>query len=394
MIDAQKLKDLLNDIFECPQDFIKLNINGRIYKSNVDFKICAEEKISKENLIFYQMEIFYDDKVRHVNFDNKNDFINELVLVLEKGYKQCDIYTTKGMHKILMNKKNFKHSFTKGENKKKIQSHNKEKNYILKEGVVYPFLVGLDLMSDKGVVYKSKYKKFVQINQFLEQLSVITKNSNLNDNSVIVDVGCGKSYLTFALYYFFNEYLGKNYKIIGIDIKSDVIEHCNNLKDKIGYKDLEFYNVSIEDFKKENNSDVNMVVSLHACDTATDYALYSGVLWDSDIIMSVPCCHKELAGQVKNDLLFPLLSHGILKEKFQSLLCDSIRGLLLESKGFKVTISEFIKESNTPKNTLIVAYKDEKVSEKARLNSLDKYEKIAKEFNIKKQTLYDLLYLK
>ncbi len=381
----EKLKLELTKIFE--QDFIKANINGAIYKTNEDFKIIISEKQDKNP--FYHFEIFYNTKVRHINTESKEECINNIMTFLEKGYKQMDIITTTSNYKILMNKKkNFKVMKKKATNEKKVVTHNKKKEYILQEGTPYPFLVSLDVMDKNGKVYSSAQKKFRQINKFLEELEKI--KSTLPKDPVIVDVGCGKSYLTFAIFHYFTKHLNIDCKIIGLDIKEDVINRCNDLKEEMGYNDLEFYNISIEDFKKEMNIDVNMVVSLHACNTATDYALYSGVLWNTDVILSVPCCHKELYSQVKNKTLNPLLKHGILKEKFQSLLCDSVRGLCLEASGYNVSISEFIDESHTPKNTLILAQKTTS-SKEAKEKALQEYHTIAKEFSID-QTLYNLLF--
>ncbi len=383
----EKLKDELKKIFN--EDFIKANINGVIYKSNEDFKIVVTEKFDKN--VFYHFEIFFDTKVRHINVESKEDCINTILSFLEKGYKQTDIITTTSNYKILMNKKkNFKVMCKKANNKKEVSSHNKKKEYILEEGTPYPFLVSLDVMDSKGKVYASAQKKFRQINKFLEELEKV--RPSLPNNPVIVDVGCGKSYLTFAIYHYFKNHLNLNCKIIGIDIKSDVIQRCNELKNEMNYNELQFYNVSIENFKKEIGIDVNMIVSLHACNTATDYALYSGVLWNSDVILSVPCCHKELYSQVQNTTLNPMLKHGILKEKFQSLLCDSVRGLCLEASGYKVSISEFIDASHTPKNTLILAQKSD-LSEKEKNKAIEEYKAIEKDYSID-QTLYNLLFKK
>ncbi len=379
----EELRKELNKIFN--EEFIGANINGVIYKSNEDFKILVEEKTSGTDS-FYQFEIFYETKVRHQNVTTKEECIKLILEFLEKGYKQTDVITTEANYKILMNKKkNFKVIKKNVKTEKKVKTHNKEKEYILKEGTPYPFLVSLGVMNKSGKVLAPSYKKFKQINKFLEELEKI--NDKLPDNPVIVDVGCGKSYLTFAIYHYFKNHLKRDCEIIGIDIKYDVIDKCNELKHEMAYNELKFYNVSIEDFKKEVGLDVNMVVSLHACNTATDYALYSGVKFDADVILSVPCCHKELYPQVKNETLDPMLKHGILKEKFQSLLCDTIRGLCLEFRGYKVSISEFIDSSLTPKNTLISAFKSDMVNTD---KALKECKVILSEYNVD-QTLFNLL---
>ncbi len=381
-----ELKNLVQNIFT--EEVIKININGAIYKSNEDKKIIVTEKKGKNNN-FYQIEIFYGEKVRHINIEDKKEVINCIMEFLEKGYKQMDIITTTNEHKFIMNKKgNFKVKSKEEIKEKVVKSHNKEKEYILKEGDDIPFLVELGIMSKNGKIIESRQKKFKQINKFLEEFRAIEKK--LPENPTIVDVGCGKSYLTYAVYHYMTYILKKPCNIIGIDLKTDVIEYCNNLKEKMYYSDMKFYNVDIKDFKDKYDVSVDMVISLHACNTATDYAIYSGINWGANIIMSVPCCHKELYGQVQNDLLNPMLKHGILKERFQSMLCDTIRGLCLESKGYDVRISEFIEMEHTPKNIMILGIYTDTESKK-REEALNQYKKIEEQFSIN-QTLYNLIY--
>lgn len=220
--------------------------------------------------------------------------------------------------------------------------HNRPKHYILAEGRPVPFLKDLGVMTAEGKIVRSKYDKYREI--------------------TILDFGCGKSYLTFAVYYYLRELKGYDVRIIGLDLKKDVIRKCSRLAEKYGYEKLKFYEGSIEEF--EGVSHVDMVITLHACDTATDYALYKAVRWGADVILSVPCCQHELNGQLSAGSLRPVTDYGILKERFAAMATDAIRGGLLEGMGYETQILEFIEMEHTPKNLLIRAVRGTRPSEK------------------------------
>lgn len=239
--------------------------------------------------------------------------------------------------------------------KKQILAHNRVKQYILKENTPVPFLVDLGVMNKEGRIITQKYDKFRQINRFLEFIQDILPRLDQQKEITILDFGCGKSYLTFAMYYYLRELKGYDVNIIGLDLKTDVIEKCNGLATKYGYGKLHFYQGDIADY--EGVSSVDMVVTLHACDTATDYALAKAVEWGAKVILSVPCCQHEVNRQIKNDALEPILKYGILKERMSALLTDGIRANLLESMGYETQILEFINMEHTPKNLLIRAVK-------------------------------------
>lgn len=225
----------------------------------------------------------------------------------------------------------------------RIQAHNRVKQYILKEGTAVPFLVDLGVMNREGKIHNTSYDKFKQINRFLEFIEDILPALSREREITILDFGCGKSYLTFAMYYY---------------LKEDVIKKCNGLAGKYGYDKLHFLHGDIADY--EGVQKVDMVVTLHACDKATDYALAKAVEWDAQVILSVPCCQHELNSQIYNELLEPVLKYGILKERISALLTDGIRAELLESQGYSTQILEFIDMEHTPKNLLIRAVKNEK----------------------------------
>ena len=234
-------------------------------------------------------------------------------------------------------------------------AHNRKKNYILEEGKAVPFLVDLGVMTKDGKIVNSRYDKFRQINRFLEFIEDILPKLDRSRESVILDFGCGKSYLTFAMYYYLKELKGYPVRIIGLDLKKDVIEKCNGLAVKYGYEQLAFYTGDIASY--EGVDQVDMVVTLHACDTATDFALEKAVRWGAKVILSVPCCQHELNGQMENELLEPVLQYGIIRERMAALFTDALRARILECCGYRVQILEFIDMEHTPKNLLIRAVK-------------------------------------
>lgn len=238
-------------------------------------------------------------------------------------------------------------------------------------------------MDEEGNVFKNKQKKFKQINKFLELMK--KPLSELPKNPKIIDFGCGKSYLTFAMYdYLVSE--GYEPSIVGLDLKKDVVDYCNKLAKKFEFKNLKFLNQDVRDFKKDE--EIDMIISLHACDIATDYALYAGIILNAKVIMSVPCCHSELFQTINNEKLNHILQYGSLKEQFASMLTDSIRGLLLQEAGYDVNIYEFIEVSHTPKNTMIQAIKGKKKIDKEKIRK--EIDEILVEFNIS-QTLNELM---
>lgn len=236
--------------------------------------------------------------------------------------------------------------------------HNRQKKYVLKEGSPVPFLTDLGVMTAEGAVVRTKYDKFRQINRFLEFIEDILPKLDKGRENTIIDFGCGKSYLTFAMYYYLHVLKGYPIRVIGLDLKRDVIARCNQLAERYGYEKLRFYHGDIATY--EGVTQVDMVVTLHACDTATDYALAKAVRWGAKVILSVPCCQHELNRQIKNDLLKPVLQYGLIKERMAALYTDALRAELLEGCGYRTQILEFIDMEHTPKNILIRAVYDGK----------------------------------
>ena len=262
----------------------------------------------------------------------------------------------------------------------------KQKNYILQEGMTVPPLVDMGIFTKEGKVVRSMYDKYKQINRFVELVDDVLKNET-KDEIYILDFGCGKSYLTFVLYYYIVEIRKKKAEIIGLDLKADVIKHCNETAEKYGYDHLHFELGDINGYKTK--MPVDMVVTLHACDTATDYALFNAVQWNAKYILSVPCCQHEVNGQIESELLAPMMEYGIIKERMAALATDAIRANMLTYRGYKTQILEFVDFAHSPKNLLIRAVKSAIPKEK-RERSLQEVERMCEEMHIV-PSIYNLL---
>ena len=258
-------------------------------------------------------------------------------------------------------------------------SHNRNKKYIMQEGIPVPFLQDLGVMTQDGKIVRTKFDKFRQINRFLEFIEDILPQLDKKKEVTILDFGCGKSYLTFAMYYYLHVLKKYDIRIIGLDLKKDVIQHCNELAEKYGYDKLNFLVGDIADYEGVKN--VDMVVTLHACNTATDFALAKAVGWNAKVILSVPCCQHELNQQMQNDLLEPIMKYGLLKERFAALLTDGLRAEYLESAGYKVQVLEFIDMEHTPKNILIRAVKGTE-TEQTKEKKLEKIHQCEEFFDV------------
>ena len=234
-------------------------------------------------------------------------------------------------------------------------AHNHTKHYILEEGKPVDFLVGLGVQTPDGRVTRARFDKFRQINRYLEFIEDVIDELPKDRTIRIIDFGCGKSYLTFAMYYYLHELQHRDIQVTGLDLKTDVIRHCNELAEKLGYDRLKFERGDISTYEGTDVAD--MVVTLHACDLATDYALDKAVKWGARVILAVPCCQHELNRQIKCDPLKPVLKYGIIKERVAALLTDALRANLLEQQGYETQILEFIDMEHTPKNLLIRAVK-------------------------------------
>ena len=372
MSDLQSLfTDCLNETL------IRVILSNPSSKDGV-IKICARPMLKNKSLLF-QIEEYTKTQVFHKNL-TAGDASSYLTGKLSSdtssqtaSFKNALVETQSFTANVLVSKKGtitIKKKMNASAKQPKISlSHNRKKKYILEEGIPVPFLIDLGVMTQNGNIVNAHYDKFRQINRFLEYIEDILPSLPTGRELRILDFGCGKSYLTFAIYYYLKVLKGYPVRITGLDLKEDVIRHCNELAVKYGYDKLKFLCGDIAYY--DGCSQVDMVVTLHACDTATDYALAKAVGWGAKVILSVPCCQHELNKQMKNDLLSPVLHYGILKERMAALMTDGLRAQILEANGYRTQILEFIDMAHTPKNLLIRAvYNGHCADNKAQINEL------------------------
>jgi len=343
----ENIKTILEEVLN--HTFVTGVLSGP--KSKAGFTRVKIRPILKKEQLYFQCEKFRNNQAFHENIEEQE--ICEALLTMLQEFKQMQLETKEYSYHILVSKKG-KATIQKKQQKSTKQvhlAHNREKQYILKEGMQIPFLQDLGVMSAEGIVKRSKWDKFRQINRFLEFIEDVLPKLPREKTLTILDFGCGKSYLTFAMYYYLHEMQGYDIQITGLDLKQEVIEHCNELSKKYGYGGLHFLKGDIVDY--EGVDSVDMVVTLHACDTATDYALYKAINWRAKVILSVPCCQHELNKQIQNEVLKPVLSYGILKERMAALVTDGLRAEYLKQNGYDTQILEFIDMEHTPKNLLI-----------------------------------------
>ena len=313
--------------------------------------------VKLKDQICYQASALEGTKVFHKNYDREQMLAYlEAELSGNFGQLQCQGALMDGV--VLVSKKGkmtIKEKHHAVRENVQIQAHNRVKQYILKEGIPVPFLTDLGVMTEKGKIITSRYDKFRQINRYLEFIEDVIDELPTDRTIRIIDFGCGKSYLTFAMYYYLHELQHRDIQVTGLDLKTDVIKHCNELAEKLGYDRLKFERGDISTYAGTDVAD--MVVTLHACDLATDYALDKAVKWGARVILAVPCCQHELNRQIKCDSLKPVLKYGIIKERIAALLTDALRANLLEQQGYETQILEYIDMEHTPKNLLIRAVK-------------------------------------
>ncbi len=352
MTNLQDIEEILASIFE--KDALILATMSAPRKTHDMTKVMIRPIVIKGQSV-YQVTENRQQQALHHNLSKQN-CLNWLKQHLS-DFKQTFLYTADADYHVLVSKKEHVTLLKKSPTKAPREAvHNRQKEYLWQEGIPVPFLVHLGVMSADGKVYASKKDKFRQINRFLEMIDDVLPHLDPSHPLNIVDFGCGKAYLTFALYHFLKVTKGYQVQMVGLDLKSDVIQYCQELARTLGYQqDLQFIRGDINTFQGQEK--VDMVVSLHACDTATDAALEKAVRWQSQVILCVPCCQHELMQQVQQDSLKPLLKHGILKERFAALVTDAARVQLLEVLGYHTQILEFIDLEHTPKNLLIRAIK-------------------------------------
>ena len=340
------LDDLLNDVFT----------NGALLRAVLSKPRTAElprkvtvEPIGRQGATSFQFTTQLDDRATHENLAAAE--ARERLGILLTDYRQGLLQTVDADWQLLGGKV-LRRPATRTTSDHR---HDRRKRYLLAEGIPVPFLVELGVMTADGTVRKSRYDKFRQVNRFLELVDDVVPSLRPEGTLRIVDFGCGKSYLTFAVHHLLTELRGREVDIVGLDVKEDVIAACASLATRSGAAGLRFEQGEIGSF--DPGEKVDLVVSLHACDTATDDALAQAIRWHADVILAVPCCQKEAYGQIESSLLAPLLRHGLAKERFAALMTDTLRAQLLELEGYRTQLVEFVPLDHTAKNVLIRAVK-------------------------------------
>ena len=356
----EEIKILFEDFLD--EGLIRIILSNPVLKEGAGpgkvLKVRVRPVMLKGGMVF-QAEELTEKQAFHRNL-TKEEGVPYLLGLLEGGFKQAEAESVKGQARVMVGKKGTVTVKVKKNQQKivaapNVASHNRQKRYILEEGKPVAFLEDLGVMTADGKVIRSRYDKFRQINWFLEFIEDILPRLDKSRENVIIDFGCGKSYLTFAMYYYLHELRGYEVRIIGLDLKQDVIDRCNRLSEAYGFDKLKFYHGDIASYDGVDH--VDMVVTLHACDTATDYALEKAVKWEASVILSVPCCQHELNKQMDNELLRPVFQYGLIKERMAALYTDALRAEILENRGYRTQILEFIDMEHTPKNILIRAVK-------------------------------------
>ena len=380
-----ELQQYLDIIIE--KDLQKIILSNPFRKSEEYKKIVIENKGKT-----YQIAKYTDKQVFHENV-KKEELFEKIYALAENRYKQINGMSASEEHIILISKKGnctYKVKKTATDTVKlqaKQQEHNRQKNYILKEGMNIAPLVDMGVFTKDGKVVNAMYDKYKQINRFIEIIDDEVSHLKVEELNVI-DFGCGKSYLTFVVYYYLTEVMKLKVNMIGLDLKEDVIKKCNQAAEKYNYTNLKFEVGDVNGFKAP--FDVDMVITLHACDTATDFALYNAIQWKAKMIFSVPCCQHELNKQIKPEELSLLSRYGIIKERFSALATDAIRGNLLEYCGYKTQLLEFIDFEHTPKNILIRAVRRPIMPKQVKEKMLAEVRAMMKEFSFEPM-LYKLL---
>ena len=363
----------------------------KIVLSNVADKEQRIQKVQIEKKEkHFQIAEYSDKQVFHKNVDEE-ELIYFCIEELGVNFLQLNAWMLRGEASLKLTKKRkLLFDIKKADNSAladEVRDNNRKKNYILEEGRVIEPLIDMGIFTKEGKIVSSMYDKFKQINRFIEIIDDELKKKIITHLNII-DFGCGKSYLTFIVYYYLTEIKKIKVNMIGLDLKEDVIRKCNKAAKKYGYENLSFELGDINGYSAPFK--VDMVITLHACDMATDFALYNAVSWGAGYIFSVPCCQHELNAQIKSEKFSLMTRYGIIKERFSALVTDAIRGNLLEYMGYNVNLLEFVDLSHTPKNILIRAVKNPNKSENVKLRAMDEVKRMMEEFGLS-QALYRMI---
>ncbi len=400
MLSVSECELLEQVLQQLPEKVVLSNLKDKTYR----YKKTVIRKMIIRKQPVYQVERFTEKQVFHENIPLL-DLEKTVLQWFPDVYGQMNVFGQEGQSDFRVTKKgkllsnhvaasrlerkdntaDGSHAVIRPEGE--LLEHNRKKHYLLEEGQVIPPLVDLGIFTKDGKIVRSMYDKYKQINRFLEMVEDVVKDYPNRGHMHIIDFGCGKSYLTFILYYYLTELKGYQVHMTGLDLKEDVIRTCNETAKKYQYENLHFELGDINGYR--TTEPVDMVVTLHACDTATDYALYNAIQWNAGIILSVPCCQKEINRQITSEDLSILTRYGIVKERMSALITDAVRANVLEYCGYKTQLLEFVDFASSPKNILIRAVK-RNGSEARREKARQEIEKVLREFRIQ-QTLATMI---
>lgn len=373
----------MNELRQILQETVNGELIQIILSNTRDAAVASKVKVRpvliKSELLF-QETLYRGTQVFHENFAAE-EMIQRLAGYMETLFKQGELKTCSREVTILVSKKG---KMTIKKKNKQVYNvdmpgnnsvqHNRTKQYILMDGTPVDFLIGLGVQTPDGKVTKNRYDKFRQINRYLEFIEDVLEELPKDRTIRIIDFGCGKSYLTFAMYYYLHELQKRDIEVTGLDLKTDVINRCNQLAEELHYEHLHFEHGDISTY--EGADAVDMVVTLHACDVATDYALEKAVKWGASVIMAVPCCQHEMNKQIKSEVLAPVLKYGLIKERMSALITDALRANLLEQQGYDTRILEFIDMEHTPKNLLIRAVRRKGMQSRKRRSDISEVKEL------------------
>ena len=401
MLSVSECELLEQVLQQLPEKVVLSNLRDKTYR----YKKTVIRKMIIRKQPVYQVERFTEKQVFHENI-SLPDLEKTVLQWFPDVYGQMNVFEQRGQSDFKVTKKgkllsnhvaastlarkdnpaDGSHAVIRPEGEQ-LLGHNRKKHYLLEEGQVIPPLVDLGIFTKDGKIVRSMYDKYKQINRFLEMVEDVVKDYPNREHMHIIDFGCGKSYLTFILYYYLTELKGYQVHMTGLDLKEDVIQTCNETAKKYHYENLHFELGDINGY--QTTEPVDMVVTLHACDTATDYALYNAIQWNAGIILSVPCCQKEINRQITSEDLSILTRYGIVKERMSALITDAVRANVLEYCGYKTQLLEFVDFASSPKNILIRAVK-RNGSEVRREKARQEIENVLREFRIQ-QTLATMI---
>ncbi|MBL7815232.1 MAG: SAM-dependent methyltransferase [Saprospiraceae bacterium] len=377
-----KLKDSLNQ-----QTFVKLTLSRLRHPSDVKNIYARLVSIKKQPKIQFTFRYATRDEVKNFDFTEGVVFIQDQMGTV---FLTADLFTTDFDFSLQFNKKADNAQFlTKKTNSKRpnteggISPHDQTKKRLLTP--TQPYFHALEITDAKGNITSNGQKKFKQIDKYIETIAALLREADLPNDAVIADFGSGKGYLTFALYDYLKNNLKTTPSVSGFELRENLVNFCNDLAQKCYFDDLQFFAKDINEVVLDR---LDMLIALHACDTATDVAIAKGIEAKAKVIIVAPCCHKQVRKElnVKNEMQ-PILKHGILEERQAELLTDGIRALLLESKGYRTKVFEFVSTEHTPKNVMIVGIR----TDKPKPTALEQVEAIKKHYGISYHHLEKLL---